>query len=283
MIKSLVLFTTFIISANAYATQCSFNVADKVYRLANSPIPYEVTGCNRSQIEILEEILSSAKGNLNLQYSREFRDNEIVINNKQSVVVNLDEVIKTQFSIPNDWKVSIKTKKTPKSITTDAMSSIELTCNNCQKLGERKVKLTYNETIKWLDIVVQKPVVAVVAKNEINLSYNSIEADNVEKKTIYTTDDKAVFKNIDEVSFYKSNKVISPGEVVKKRDLSPINLVTFGIPVKVILDNNGIKLTGTATPLSTGKLKDFIKVKNTKTNKVFTAKIIGLNEVKVEL
>lgn len=279
------LLSTFIIllSANNFANDCSVSFADKIYSITNAQVQYVEKGCNKSQIELLNEILTSVEGNLNLHFSRELKENGINLLTKNTVFINLEKTIKTQFSIQESWKVKFHSNKPLKSFNVDSLNSIDLSCNNCETLGKKKLKITSGQIIKWLDIEVLKPVKAIVAKNEIALNYKSIDALNVEKKLIYTSDDKGVFKNLDEVSFYKSNKVISPGEVIKKRDLSPINLVTFGVPVKIILNSNGIKLTGTATPLSTGKLQDFVKVKNTKTNKVFTAQVIGLNKVKVEL
>lgn len=283
MIKTLLFSFLLTSTIGQAANACKVTFADKIYRIEESQVTFTQQACNRSQIEILNEILQTAKGNLNLQYSRELAQNQIELLSKETVFIDLEDSIKTQFTIPKDWKINFHSRKAIKSIPMDKFTSLEITCNECTKLGRKKIKLTYNDSIKWYDIEVKKPVNAVVAANEINLSYKSINKNNVQTKTIYTTDEKSVFKNIDEIAFYKSNKVISPGEVIKKRDLSPINLVSFGVPVKVILNNNGIKLTGTATPLSIGKLEDFIKVKNTKTNKVYTAKVIGLNEVKVEL
>lgn len=271
------------ITGLSLASNCEVSMAQKNYRIENSEITYKSENCNRSQLEILNEILISARGNFYLNHSRDLKENDINFLTKDAVIINLDETIKTQFTIQDDWKISFKSRTPIKSITTDNLTTLELMCNDCNKLGHNKLKISLDGTTKWFDIVVQKPVKAVVAKNEIGLSFKSINTNNVEEKTIYTTDEKAVFKNLDEIAFYKSNKVISPGETINKRDISPINLVTFGVPVKVILNSNGIKLTGQALPMSTGKLQDFIKVKNVKTNKVFTAKVIGLNEVKVDL
>ncbi|AYF45933.1 flagella basal body P-ring formation protein FlgA [Halobacteriovorax sp. BALOs_7] len=283
MIKKLIIPFLFTSLTSSMTSACKVSFADKVYRVNNARVTFTQQGCNRSQIEILNEILQEVTGNLNLHHSRELAQNQIQLMTKETVFVSLEDSIKNQFSIPHNWKVEFHSRKPLESISVDRLTSLEFACNQCKKLGRNKVKITYDNKIKWLDIEVKKPVKAVVATNEINLSYKSIDKNNVKKKTIYTTDEKAVFKNIEEIPFYKSNKVISPGEVIKKRDLTPINLVSFGVPVKVTLINNGIKLSGTGTPLSVGKLEDFIKVKNVKTNKVYTAKVVGLNEVKVEL
>ncbi|MFG1500289.1 flagellar basal body P-ring formation chaperone FlgA [Halobacteriovorax sp. XZX-3] len=271
------------ITSFSYANSCEISLAQKNYRVENSEIPYESQNCNRSQLEILNEMLISARGNFYLNHSRDLKQNDINLLTKDSVIIDLEDIVKTQFTIQDDWKVNFKSRSPIKTLQTDNLTTIELMCNECNKLGHNKLKVSVDGVAKWFEIIVQKPIKAIVAKNEIGLNFKSINTNNVEEKTIYTTDEKAVFKNLEEIAFYKSNKIISPGETINKRDLSPINLVSFGVPVKVILNTNGIKLTGQALPMSTGKLQDFIKVKNIKTNKVFTAKVIGLNEVKVDL
>ena len=279
------LISTFILlaSLSSHAQVCKVSLADKIYTVSNAEVKYTTKSCNRSQIEIINEILSNINGNLNLHHSRELKLNDIELITKNTVFIDLEDSIKNQYSIPSNWKIKFNSRNRVKAISTDSLSSVDISCNDCKKLGKNKVKVSVNDSVKWFEIEVLKPITAVVAKKELGLSYKSINSSSVEEKTIYTSDDKSIFKDFKQVSFYKTNKIISPGEVIKKRDLSPINLVTYGVPVKITLDSNGIKLTGTATPLSTGKLQDFIKVRNTKTKKVFTAKIIGLNEVKVEL
>ena len=103
------------------------------------------------------------------------------------------------------------------------------------------------------------------------------------KKTFYDDGRSHLFRDIENIRFYKTNKKLVKGEALKTTDLSPLSLIKPGQKIKVILKGKNISLKSSAYTRTLGKIGDFIEVFNTKTNKKVTAQVIDFNTVMVQL
>ena len=100
---------------------------------------------------------------------------------------------------------------------------------------------------------------------------------------IETTTPSKYFKKFDEIMFYKPTRILKKGSPLLKRDLIPIKLVRSFTPVKIILSNKGINLTGIAIAKKSGHFGEIIPLKNKKGKRILFGKVIGFNKVKIEI
>ena len=85
------------------------------------------------------------------------------------------------------------------------------------------------------------------------------------------------------LKFYKLNKPLRPGELLRQSDLNPINLVKAGSKTEVIIENELIKLKTYGISRNNGGVGEFVEVFHPQKNKKYQGKVIDLNKVLVEL
>jgi len=95
------------------------------------------------------------------------------------------------------------------------------------------------------------------------------------------TNSNLYFLNELTLPFYKLNRSLREGEILKKSFLIKKNLVNYGTPTKIIYKKGNLVLKSMGIPLGTGRLGDFVKLKNPKNKKEIYGQVNGLNSVLV--
>lgn len=89
--------------------------------------------------------------------------------------------------------------------------------------------------------------------------------------------------DMDSLKFYKTNKPLRTGEILKRADLNAINLVKAGLKTDVILENEMVRIKTSGISRSNGTIGDLVEVFHPQKNKKYQGKVIGVNKVLVEL
>jgi flagella basal body P-ring formation protein FlgA len=72
------------------------------------------------------------------------------------------------------------------------------------------------------------------------------------------------------------------GSIITSMDIQPVNLVSYGTPVKLILKNSNINLSKSAMPARSAQFGDTIEIQ-TANNKKILGRVIDYNKVVIEL
>lgn len=83
--------------------------------------------------------------------------------------------------------------------------------------------------------------------------------------------------------FYKTNKFIKAGELLRLADLNAVNLVKAGLKTEVILENSLVKIKTQGISRSNGAIGDLVEVYHPQKQKKYQGKVIDSNKVLVEL
>lgn len=83
--------------------------------------------------------------------------------------------------------------------------------------------------------------------------------------------------------FYKLNKPVKAGELLKMSDLNAINLVKAGLKTEVIIENDLVRIKTDGISRSNGTLGEFVEVFHPQKNKKYQGKVVDINKVLVEL
>jgi flagella basal body P-ring formation protein FlgA len=87
----------------------------------------------------------------------------------------------------------------------------------------------------------------------------------------------------DSLKYYKTNKPLRAGALLKRSDLNGINLVRAGFKTEVVLENSAIMLKTHGISRSNGALGDAVEVFHPQKNKKYLGRVIDLNKVLVDL
>lgn len=287
MIKVLTLFT-FLFSFSSAA--CEFNVAETIYIYGESnSLKFDSKNCKASEVDLVINVLKDAEGSINTKQLRRITGIKNLTLKPHTIRVrSLEQVIHSRLSLSNDSKLVILDQNVPTDFFLFKNDQfLEASCSNCNQAGITNIKLsktngTDKQTV-WMKAKLMKAVEALVSNHKANLDFNGIYPKTFSKKTVFTlTPNEVVTSNVN-LTFYRLNKSIPKDHILKRNEITPVQLVKYGTPTKVIIDSPNLKMSTTAMPLSQGNFGDTIKLKNTKSNKIFLGKIIDKNTVKVEL
>lgn len=251
--------------------------------------PLKSKGCSEKQISTFKNVLKESTGTLSSRHLKRIEGlSNISLNPSTIRVRKLEEIVQSRLNLSSSKKIEFIQQQFPSefySLENDEF--LEVHCSNCSKSGVRNVKITKTNGIKrsvfWAKAKVLSSVKVFVAKNNIQLDFNGINNNDFEIKQIFVHNPNDVFSKDKKLPFFRLNKSITKGHVILSSDLTPIQLVRHGNPVKVSVRNSFLHMNLLATPLSSGKFGETIRLKNRKSKKIFFGKVIGLNKVKVEL
>ena len=88
---------------------------------------------------------------------------------------------------------------------------------------------------------------------------------------------------MDSLKFYKTNKPLRTGEILKLSDLNAINLVRAGLKTDVVLENQMVRIKTQGICRSNGTIGELVEVYHAQKNKKYLGRVVDINKVLVEL
>lgn len=276
-----------------------FSIATLACTVTGSPVifttknnmtsSFNFDACSSEQVDAFNDILQNSSGTLKQSI---LNSNSTLANlnlvPKTMRIRSLEEVVSSRLNLTGNIQVEV----IDNNINTEILKHNEddflsVSCNNCEKSGPQNILITRNsgqtKTTQWIKVSILKSVRAIVTKATIGLDYSGIDASKVELRQVFTDKPNDIFTEFTDISMYRANKTIPKDTIIKLSDLSPIQLVKPGASVKVKMNFDNLNITTKALSINGGFMGDEIKVKNEKTNKIFSARVIGINEVKLDL
>lgn len=299
--KYLLILLTFLSFARVgYSKSCNIETFSKVlYLPGKSSVPSNQIIKDSDCSEIIKSAFSKRIINSNgvisskvINAIQEIQNTgtTVTLNPTRVKIVNLKNKFKDQFKLSRDWtfgKLKMLNRKV--IIGLNEGDSYNLSCELCHTTGQKNISVTTHNPITslsktyWVQGTVYISASVLVPKRAISPSETQLTPETFVKKKINVTRPEVYFTNKDQLVFYKLNKPLSKGSGLKFTDLTPINLVSAGIPTKVILKSGGLVLQGTGIPSQSGKFGEVIKLQNPKTRRMIIGKVVDFNKVMVDL
>lgn len=298
--KLFLILTLFFASSIGYTKECSITSFDKIYYIPTngakshnslikeSDCPTTIQSAFISKIYQSSGLLTTKV----LNYDKRFKKSGFTVHlvPNRIRVSNLKESLKEKFNLGNLWSFS-KLRFVNKKTTLALMSedSLSFGCEFCHTTGEKNISLTVYNPIKnytkthWASATVLVATKVLIPNRPISPSEPQLTPSDFKLKYLSVTRPEKYFTNIEQLVFYKVNKPISPNEGLLYNDLVPVNLVSAGTLTKIILRNKTLQVEGTAIPSQSGKFGEVIKLRNPKTNRMITGKVVDFNKVMVDL
>lgn len=246
--------------------------------------------CSEKAVKALENFLSDFEGHLNQRtLQAETRVSFTKVSNTE--VASLNTLLNERVTKDKSWRF-VKSELTGTNtnyIAINESESMTVRCSNCSNTGLKNIKIEVRDPINsrfkahWMTTQLAARTTALFPKDSLPVNNRALLPSQFEARTVYEVRPEQFFTDKSKLVFYKTNKPKSKGEAIRFQDLTPVNLVNMGQPVKVILKNNNLTLETSAIPSQSGKLGQRIRLKNPRTKKVIIGKVIHFNKVEVEL
>jgi flagella basal body P-ring formation protein FlgA len=156
-------------------------------------------------------------------------------------------------------------------------------CKNCSQVGEKNIRFKIDKTSTWLSSTLLKKTSGYKAKQSIPLINPVLNMNDFEKVTVNTQVKTPLFTDIKNIRFYQLTKNLSANDLLSVNNLTLKTIISRGQKIRVSIKNKNVKIETIGIAMKSGKIGDFIQVKNPKSNKITLAKVIDFNKVHIEL
>jgi len=257
---------------------------------ANGSWPFAHENCSHEQINEMHSILIDQDGMVPVARLQAAVGSAVKINtaDKNTNIEKMDSLIRRSFSEVGDADMNIGNPFQGNLIAIPTEGEYVLHCHPCQFTGEEVLRLhvksfqngetDYSFQTKFARFVMAYKVRQTIPAFTQKLSEGMFELVRVPAAAYgqYLTD-------LSTLNFYKTNKTLRSGDIVRTSDLVPQTLVKAGDRVDLIFENNHVRLKSQALSRQNGGVGDSIEVWNQATGKKYVGTVIDHKRVVVEL
>lgn len=244
------------------------------------------SNCSEEINSTLINFIETANGKLQSEYLSQYFKNEYQLNIEfypnAITISHIKDHILDSISNPDAVIKNITSMLPSSAITLAKGENLKINCNNCNKAGSKNIAIEFENKKYWLNAKLYlKRKTFVLTKNIISLN-ERLDESYFKSKTILDDGSFPLFNNIDHIKFYQLTRFLKQGDVLKRGDLTPREVIRFGQKVNLNFKSENIELNSTAVANANGKFGDFIPVINPRSKKKFLAKVVDFNKVEVE-
>lgn len=291
-IKKNIILVTFMLSLRTFP--CSFDGGFRLYtnnKPHSLPESIKYKNCNNRQISNFLNLLNDFQGALSQRIIHSELKEEKILLKKPIFVASLESLINEKVNTPKGWRIMNPNPISAKMnfFIVQPGENISISCDTCNQPGNRNLKIIRSNPIsgkvdqQWAKVQVAVKGKSLVAKQNLPVNNRALNPSDFQEKEFYSISPEQFFTNKPQLVFYKLNKAVTRGSSLNFSDLSSINLIQMGRPVRVTLRSGTLVLQSKAIANQSGKLGDVIRLKNLSTNKTIIGKVTDFNKVEVEL
>jgi flagella basal body P-ring formation protein FlgA len=289
LIKKLVLTTLFLNLINTVFA-CVVNGSEQVY-IVNENVHNSFTfeQCSSDIQEKFIELVESADGSINQKVLYVQGLTGIELKPKKMRIRRLGDVVASRSNLMSNKRVKIVTNNIDrKLLNLNEENFLESTLIQPTVSGIQNIKLTKSINgqhvySQWIKVKTETLTTVAIAKESLSINFNGLDTNNIKFTQKYVESPSDYITDLEKVKYKRLNKPVSKGEAIKHSNLTSITVVKYGQPINVLVNHKGLNLKMMATPMQNGFLGDTIKLKNTKSNKIFFGKVTDINTARIEL
>jgi hypothetical protein len=255
--------------------------------------PISFDKCNESFQNDLRDILSEVEGRLS---SHQLTDllkmrghSSIYIEPNRVHVTQLKSLIREQLPLPAGIQIkSLKAVNGPNFISLAPGDRIEVNCSSCLYGSQQplNIQIIGFDGVNRSFIVnsdFRKMVRAYRIISSINSFAEIFPQESLREEYVEAIPHTDLVTDLSVLKFYRSNKPLKVGELLKLADLNAVNLVKAGLKTEVILENQLVRIKTQGISRSNGSIGDLVEVFHPQKNKKYQGKVVDINKVLVEL
>lgn len=290
--KNLILIFVLLYAMKSMAgTNCKIESYNKVFYCDKSKVELtdviKNSDCStKEQLQFIKSLLSY-DGNVPYYQLKEDLSQGVTISPSMIQVQSFNDLLKSKLGFSAAHQFTNIKGHTFSAIGITPEQTITASLQN-RNLGQKHISfeilnsMTGKKVKHWISSVLKVQTKALVSNSFQSFNNSGVSKQMFDIKNVYSEHPERLFKDFSKLEFYRLGRPLSQGQLVKKTDFSPLLLVRAGVPSSITYKQNGINLTSKATPVTSGKFGDFIRLK-TKNNKVITGKVSDFNKVVIQL
>jgi flagella basal body P-ring formation protein FlgA len=257
---------------------------------SNGAWPFENKNCTSQQFDAVHEVLRDQDGAIPLARLQAAIGGEIHLRSEESTirVENTAYLIRKSFTDVGNAGMVIGNPFQGNLIAIPKDSEFVLHCHPCQFNGDEVMRLHVRsfqggETDYTFQAKFSRYVNAYRTRRNISAFSADLKPEMFEKVSVPDAAYGQYLTDLSKLAFYKTNKTLRIGEIVRVSDLVPQTLVKAGDRVELIFENSHVRVKSQALSRQNGGMGDDIEVWNQTNGKKYHGTVIDHNRVQVNL
>jgi flagella basal body P-ring formation protein FlgA len=248
--------------------------------------------CNESKISDLYQVLTKLDGRISSAQLSEMMSSRghsgMTFSPYMIQMTQMKSIMRDQLPLP--LGIQVKATRSLNSGNILALSpgdQLSVSCEACLYGTQQPINIdikgfdgTYRSLVMTADFV--KMVKAYRTTSYLN-SFSDVNSSTIKEEYVESIPHTDLVSDLSVLKFYKTNKPIKNGELLRLSDLNAINLVKAGLKTEVILENQMVRIKTQGISRNNGTLGELVEVFHAQKNKKYQGKVIDVNKVLVEL
>lgn len=247
--------------------------------------------CDPKAISDLHETILSIDGRIasfQLEEMLKIKGHSIYVNPSSVLVQQLKSLIREQIILPP----GVQARETRPVNNSAALSlangdRVDVSCQTCLYGLQQPI----NVTIRSSDGTKQSHFASVDFKKMVKAyritsatpSFSDIHPATIMESFVESIPHTDLVTDLESLKFYKTNKPLKAGDLLRRSDLNALNLVKAGLKTDVIMENAMVRIKTQGISRSNGAIGEFVEVFHQQKNKKYQGKVIDINKVLIEL
>lgn len=271
---------------------CELTLPSRVLVTAssNGSWPFENKDCSAQQFDTVHEVLRDQDGTIPLARLQAAIGREIRLQSTDSTIriENMAYLVRKSFTDVGDAGMVIGNPFQGNLIGIPKDSEFVLHCHPCQFNGDEVMRLHVRsfqggETDYSFQAKFSRYVNAYKTRRNLSAFTADLKPEMFEKVRVPDAAYGQYLTDLSKLSFYKTNKTLRVGDIVRVSDLVPQTLVKAGDRVELIFENSHVRVKSQALSRQNGGMGDDIEVWNQANGKKYRGTIVDHNRVQVNL
>lgn len=291
MINKLLIALFFILAAKL-SIACEVHLPQNLVILGETSDFSQViqqTGCNEETLQLVNKTLSSVEGKMtSFQFAEMMKTPNVTIQPNFIQVQHLKNLVREQLMIPPGVQLrSSEAVNSPNYIAIAPGDRVEVQCLGCLYGTQQPLNINvigFDGSNRSMTVKADfKKMVRAYRVLSFHPAFSEIESTSLHEEFVESIPQTDLVTNMETLKFYKINKPLKAGDLLRQADLNAISLVKAGVKTDVIIENELVKLKTSGISRSNGAIGEFVEVFHQQKNKKYYGKVIDINKVLVEL
>ncbi|MFP5384981.1 MAG: flagella basal body P-ring formation protein FlgA [Bacteriovoracia bacterium] len=249
------------------------------------------TGCKEDTLLEINSTLTSVEGKISsFQLSDMMKDkgHKVAIQPNLIEIHHLKHLVREQLLLPSG--VQLKSSEAVNSsdfLTLAPGDKVEIECSSCLYGSQQPLNVHiygFDGTKKSVTVRADfKKMVKAYRFIGFHAAFSEVTSEALKEEFVESIPHTDLITELETLKFYKLNKPVRAGELLRRSDLNALNLVKAGLRTEVIIENELVKVKTTGISRSNGTFGQIVEVFHPQKNKKYQGKVIDINKVLVDL
>ncbi len=279
---------------SAFADACEVYLPGHMIILGQTPNfeqSIKQTECSAEAMHEISNTINAVEGKItSFQFAEilKLKNHDVFVRPALIQVQHLNHLVREQLMVPTGIQMrSSEAVNAQNFLVLSPGDRVQVQCLGCLFGSQQTLNVKvhgFDGTDKALTVKADfKKMVKAYRVLGFHPAFSPITAMSLKEEFVESIPHTDLLTNLDTLHFFKVNKPIRSGELLRQSDLNAINLVRAGTKTEVIIENQHVKLRTEGISRSNGILGEMVEVFHPLKNKKYLGKVVDINKVSVEL